>query len=86
MYGGKRNNFGETQRWYYCQIKCSIIRTLPPLAMSTVHSKDKRKRQKDAEQKNAPDWLTRPVFGCVSTIIARSTFPVNPWPAGDLER
>jgi hypothetical protein len=45
-----------------------------------------RKRQKDAEQKNAPDWLTRPIFGCISGIISRSTIPVNPRPAGDLER
>jgi len=33
-----------------------------------------------------PDWLTRPIFRYLSIIISRPTIPVNPWPAGDLER
>ncbi len=36
--------------------------------------------------KNAPDWLTRPIFGCFSGMTYRPTIPVNPWPAGDLGR
>ncbi len=38
------------------------------------------------QQKNAPDWLTRPIFGCLSTIVSRPSITVDPRPAGDLER
>jgi len=51
-----------------------------------LHTSKNEKRQKDAEQKNAPDWLTRPIFGCLSIIISRSIITVNPGPAGDLGR
>jgi len=47
---------------------------------------EKNKRQKYAEQKNAPDWLTRPIFGCFSINVSRSTILVDPRPAGDLDR
>jgi hypothetical protein len=46
----------------------------------------KRNGKKTPNKKNAPDWLTRPVFGCLSIIVSRSTIALNPWPAGVLER
>jgi len=49
--------------------------------MHTLNFSNIKTRQKDAEQKNAPDWLTLPIFGYLSIIVSRSTTTVNPRPA-----
>ena len=51
-----------------------------------LNCKQKKTRQKDAEQKNAPDWLTRAIFRGISKPLLRSIIPVDPGPAGDLGR